>query len=117
MIDEKLLEKLSKHKDAEVRELVESYIFYTESPFEDSYTATYKTIQSFNSKLQESKIDILSIEDKPKFEMAHKYLTELDGYLSTLEKIRSRMSPEHAKKVDEKMKEEKLGAKDKSLAF
>lgn len=117
MIDEKLLEKLSKHKEPEVRELVESYIFYAESPFEDSYTATYKTIQSFNVKLKESKIDILNIEDKPKFEMAHKYLTELDGYLNTLEKIRARMSPEYAKRIDEKLKEDKMGNKDKSLAL
>lgn len=117
MIDDKLLEKLSKHKDSDVRELVESYLFYVESPFEDSYLATYNTITSFNQKLREAKIDILNIDDKPKFEMAHKYLVELDGYLATLEKIRSRMSPEHQKKMDAKIKEAKIGDKDKSIAL
>lgn len=74
--------------------------YYEQSPFVSSYEATYSTIERFNEQLKHNEIDIFNINDKPRFEMAHKYLTELDGYLTTLEKIRERMSPEEKKAVD-----------------
>jgi hypothetical protein len=49
--------------------------------------------------------------------MAHKYLTEMDGYLATLEKIKAKMNPEIAKKAEQMLKQEKLSEKDKSLAL
>lgn len=90
---------------------------YEESPFESSYIACKSTIENFNKQLSEKEINIFDIEDKPKFEMAHKYLTEIDGYLASLDKIRSRMNPEIAKDLDKKAKQAKIDEKDKSLAL
>ena len=74
--------------------------FYEESPFVSSYEATYATIERFNKQLKDNEINILSIDDKVKFEMAHKYLTELSGYLKTLSEIRGLMSPEQQKEIE-----------------
>jgi hypothetical protein len=90
---------------------------YEDSPFESSYMACLTTIENFNRQLTSESINIMDIEDKPKFEMAHKYLTELDGYLSTLDKIRGKMNPDIAKNLDAKAKQSKIDQKDKSLAL
>lgn len=87
----------------QVEELQERLRWYEESPLESSYTACKNTIEKFNAQLSEKEVDIFDIETKPIFEMAHKYLTEMDGYLATLEKIRSRMNPELAKSIDKKI--------------
>lgn len=101
-------------ENEQLKQLLE---IYEKSPFESSYLACRRTIENFNRQLQSEEINILNIDDKPKFEMAHKYLTELDGYLATLDKIRMRMNPEEAKAAEQRVKHDKLNEKDKSLAL
>jgi hypothetical protein len=101
----------------EIEELKSELKIYKDSPHENSYLACFKTIENFNDQLSAKKIDIFNVDETPIFEMAHKYLTELDGYLATLDKIRMRMNPEEAKAADQRAKHEKLNEKDKSLAL
>lgn len=102
------VKKIAK-KDPIIEELLRAYLMFSESPLISSYFATFNTIERWNSQLENNDIDILNSEDKTKFEMAHKYLIELDGYLETLEKIRKRMMPEMQENLNDIKKAKKMG--------
>lgn len=119
MIDEKKLEKLSKHKDEDVRELVEDYKNYTESPLEEAYLSILKQINHWLKEIDKSPISIKNTDDSDNkaFEKAHKLMTTLDSLFDKLEYLRSKMSPERQKKFEQLLKQDKMGEKDKSIAL
>ena len=101
-----------------IQELEEKLSIYEENPvLLSSYNACKVTVENYNQQLTDNKIDLLNVEDKPKFEMAHKYMTEMILYLNNIEKIRTMMSPAIAKKLDNQLKNDKASLKDKSLAL
>jgi len=86
---------------------------FTDSPYLNSYLACWHTIENWNSQLQGKSIDIFNTEEKPKFEMAHKYLTEMKPYIEQLEYLRKLMTPEQQKELSEKIKMENVGLAEK----
>lgn len=119
MIDEKLLERLSKSKDADVKELVEDYKRYTESPLEPAYVSILKQINHWLDEINKSPINIKNTDDSDNkaFEKAHKLMTTLDPLFDKLEYLRAKMSPERQKKLEQSLKDSKMGEKDKSIAL
>lgn len=101
----------------EIQELRERLKFYEESPYETAYKATVNTIEKLSNQLIDKNIDLFNVEDKPKFEMIHKFMTELSFYLKTQEEIRSKMNPDIAKQIERAAKNKKLEETDKSLAL
>lgn len=101
---------------AEIETLKNRLEFYEESPYNIAYKASKNTVDKLCSQLEENHIDLFTVEDKPKFEMIHKFLTELSSYIDTIEKIRAKMNPEIAAEIDEKAKSDKRSEKDKSMA-
>lgn len=102
---EELLARI-KEQDEELRK-------FKESPLASSYLSCLKTIERWNKQLYDKEIDIFNIEDKPKFDMAHKYLTEQKPYIEQLEYLRKLMTPEQQKELAEKVKYENLGLAEK----
>jgi len=100
---------------------IEQYIEFLEeelekflsSPYLDSYRACMNTIQSWNRQLTAQEIDIFNVEDKPKFEMAHKYLTEQKPYIEQLEYLRSLMNPMQQREIMKNIENKKLGIAEK----
>lgn len=86
---------------------------YEKSPYSSSYLACKKTIDRWNNQLLDTEISILEAEQKPMFDMAHKYLTEQKPYIDQLEYLRGKMSPEDKKAADEIQKTENLGIAEK----
>ena len=86
---------------------------FKESPYVNSFLSCYRTIENWNRQLSENEIDIFNVEDKAKFDMAHKYLTEQKPYIEQLEYLRKLMTPEQQKELAEKVKYENLGMAEK----
>lgn len=99
----------------ENQDLKDKLKIYEESPHEIAYRAATNTVNKLSEQLKDKHIDLFNSEDKPKFEMMHKFLTELTFYLDTIDKIRAKMNPEIAKQIDKQAKQEKLNDTDKSL--
>ena len=83
------------------------YVEYLEglikSPFFNSYIACKTTTDRWNNQLIANEIDLFNPEDKAKFDMAHKYLTEQKPYLEQLEYLLSKMTPEEKDEAEKKL--------------
>ncbi len=86
---------------------------YEKSPYSSSYLACKTTIDRWNEQLMETEISLLDSEQKPMFDMAHKYLTEQKPYIDQLEYLRGKMSPDDKKAADEIQKTQSLGIAEK----
>lgn len=73
---------------------------FVNSPNVIAYNAIYRQVVKLCRQLEEGEIDIFNVEDKIKFEMAHKFMTELTQYLVALDEIRKRMTPDEVKQVE-----------------
>jgi len=73
---------------------------FVNSPNVIAYNAIYRQVVKLCRQLEEGEIDIFNVEDKIKFEMAHKFMTELTQYLVALDEIRKRMTPDEVKKTE-----------------
>ena len=102
-------------KDALVRisELETELSIFKESPLVNSYLSTLTFINKIDKQIKDKDIDIFNAENKPIFEMAHKYQTEKIPYLEQLEWLRNKMSPEQQKEANEKIKHDNLGIAEK----
>ena len=78
----------------------------TKSPFYNSYVALKITTERWNKQLTEKEIDLFSIEDKPLFDMAHKYLTEQKPYLEQMDFLLGKMTPQEKDEAEKKLLEE-----------
>lgn len=86
---------------------------YEQSPYVSSYLSLAQTIDNWNKQLFEHQINILNVEDKPKFEMAHKFLTEQKPYIEQLEYLRKLMTPEEQREIAKKKSIENVGVAEK----
>ena len=116
-MQEKALQKKLEELENENAELLSKLKVYTDSPLETAYTAAVNTVNKYCEQCSKENVNLFDIEDKPKFEMVHKFMVELGLYLNTIDKIRSKMNPEIAKAIDKKTKQAKFDEKDKSLAL
>jgi hypothetical protein len=81
---------------------------YTESPFVDSYLSTLTFINNTDKDITEKSGELFTIDNKVLFEMAHKYQIEKIPYFEQLEWLRSKMSPEQASELDEKITTQRI---------
>lgn len=103
MISKELLDKLSKHKDPEVRELAEEHQKLTSSPVIDGYRALRVQIDFWNHELIKSPVSISSgtEEDQRVFDKAHKYATSIDALYLKLDTMRNRINPDALKGAEQ----------------
>ena len=81
---------------------------YEESPLITAYISTLTFVNRLCKQIYTQEVDIFDPENKPIFEMAHKFQTELLPYLETLDEIRKKMTPEQQKELAEKIKIDNL---------
>jgi len=81
---------------------------YTDSPLKESYLSTLTFLNRVNKQIIENEINIFEEKAKPKFEMAHKFLTEKQPYLEQLEYIRALMTPEKQKELKKEVELQNL---------
>lgn len=98
MIDENLLEKLSKHKDVDVKELVNWALLIIKSPYYDGYLADLTQTMFIDREMQVSPISIKSTseEDTRLFDKVLKYMTERPKIYASLESTRQKLLPQQA---------------------
>jgi len=108
-------DKITSLKDALVRisDLETELRQFKESPLVNTYLSTLTFINATDRSINEESDRMFTVENKPLFEMAHKYQTEKIPYLELLEWIRNKMSPEQQKELNEKIKHETLGIAEK----
>lgn len=83
-----------------LEEAEEQLGYFIHSPSVIAYKAINTQVERLCAQLESGTIDIFNPEDKVKFEMAHKFMTELTPYLDTLDAIRKRLSPDELKTVE-----------------
>jgi N-acetylglutamate synthase-like GNAT family acetyltransferase len=83
-----------------IKELEERLEKFEKSPLKKAYLSMLSTITRWFEQIEFSEIDITNNEHKQKFEMVHKFFTELIFYIETLEKIRAKMTPEEVKELE-----------------
>ncbi len=90
-----------KDKDAlkYIKYLEDELSLFTNSPLVASYMSTLTFLNRMNKQIIDKEIDIFDEKAKPKFEMAHKFLTEKQPYLEQLEYIRALMTPDKQKEL------------------
>ena len=81
---------------------------YTDSPLLESYLSTLTFLNRVNRQIIANEIDIFEEKVKPKFEMAHKFLTEKQPYLEQLEYIRALMTPDKQKELKKAVSHQNL---------
>lgn len=103
MIDEKKLEKLSKHKDEDVRELVGWALSIIKNPYYDGYLADLTQIMFIDKEIQNHPISIkaTSEEDTRLFDKVLKYMTERPKLQSSLESTRQKLLPKEAEQAQQ----------------
>jgi hypothetical protein len=101
------MKKPSKIKDREAVKYIaylEDELFqYTNSPLLASYLSTLTFLNRVNKQIIEKEIDIFDEKAKPRFDMAHKFLTEKQPYLEQLEYIRALMTPNKQKELQKEI--------------
>lgn len=83
MIDEKLLEKLSKHKDPEVMELLREYLMITENPIAQLYGDLANAANGLREHLNKK---TLNLKDDTFQISVFQFLKEADKVFSSMEK-------------------------------
>lgn len=83
-----------------IKELEDKLARFEKSPLKNAYLSVLETMTTWFEQIKTSKINITDSEDKPKFEMVHKFFTELMFYLETLDKIRAKMTPAESKELE-----------------
>lgn len=84
---------------------------YKESPLVSSYLSTLTFIETTDQSIIDKADTMLSVENKPIFEMAHKYNIEKIPYFEQLKWLRKEMSPEQVKELDTKLTEHRIAKK------
>jgi hypothetical protein len=99
--------KITTLKDALLRidELEGQLKIYTESPFVESYISTLTFINSTDKNIIDKVDDMMTVDNKVIFEMAHKYQTEKIPYFEQLDWLRKKMSPEQVEELENKVNE------------
>jgi len=94
-----------KDKDAlkYIKYLEDELVQYTSSPLLASYLSTLSFLNRVNRQIIENEINIFDEKAKPRFDMAHKFLTEKQPYLEQLEYIRALMTPELQKELQKEI--------------
>jgi hypothetical protein len=98
MIDKDLLDKLEKHKDEDVRKLVNQCNLLIKNPDFQGFKAIRKTIEDWNQEITGKKIKIIDGDEEQYrvFEKAYKYITTIDKVYSQLDFMKKRLSSEEA---------------------
>lgn len=99
MIDEDLLKKLAKNKDPDVRELLDQIARLFESPYYAPFVSLLTQKSSWNKQYQSKAMNLFDSEDKPVFEVAHKFFLEMKPYLELEEYLRQKLTPEQQEKA------------------
>ena len=96
MVDEKILERLSKSKDADVKELLRDYMALVESPYYTGYVSLLIQIETWNTEIKDEPVKLANKteEDQRAFEKSHKYFSTINTLYNQLEYLRAKMSPE-----------------------
>lgn len=95
------MEKVTTLKDALLR--IEQLEEMFKSPYFDSFDACRSTVKKWNKQIRENEVNLFDPEDKQKFDMIHKYLTEQKPYLEQLDFLLSKMTPEEKGEAERKM--------------
>lgn len=99
MIDEALLEKLAKHKDPDVRELVDAYKKLTQNPTVELYKSLYETVNFFGDHIKNKTLDL----EANVFQMsAFTFLKDCDKIFNSMEKGRLSFQKEDNSDVQSK---------------
>jgi hypothetical protein len=97
------MEKPTAIKDKNAIAYIEFLETKLKSPYYNSFLALKTTIDNYNAQLIANKVDLFDVDDKAKFEMSHKYLTEQKPYLEQMEYLLNKMSPEEKETANEKL--------------
>jgi len=83
------------------------YILYIEemikSPYFDDYIALKTTRIRWNKQIMANEVNLFDEEDKAKFDMLHKYLTEQKPYIEQEAYLLSKMTPEQKDEAQKKL--------------
>jgi hypothetical protein len=99
MIDEELLKRLSKSKDPDVKALVDQVGKMLESPYYDPFISLLVQKTDWNRQYREKGMNLFDSDDKPVFEVAHKFFLEMKPYLELEEYLRQKLTPEQQEKA------------------
>lgn len=94
MIDSSLLNKLSNHKDPDVKNLVIQVNSMMENHHYESYISLSIQLKNWINQYKKNKIDLFNSEQKPIFEMAYKFYSELKPLLELQDYLKAKLSPE-----------------------
>jgi len=101
MIDEALLEKLTKHKDENVRELAGWALKIIKTPYYDGYLADLTQMLFIDKEIQDSPISIKSAseEDTRLFDKVLKYMVDRPKIQASLESTRQKLLPKQVEQA------------------
>lgn len=103
-------QKLLTHKDKEVRELAQEYINIQKKPEYPGFVALQGQYNNWLKQYTEKQINLFEVAEKPVFEVAHKFFTEIELYISVLNKLKSKLTEEEKQEA-----QEAVGAFERSL--
>jgi hypothetical protein len=86
---------------------------FKESPYLTAFNANRKFMEDNCQTIENNTLDYSDSENKPIWEVRHKFLTEIQPYLENDEFLRNKMSPEQLKEANEKIKHDNLGIAEK----
>jgi Zn-dependent M16 (insulinase) family peptidase len=94
-----IAESLLKHKDENVRKLSEAYLKILQKPEYESYISLLTQYTNWTKQYQDNKINLFKADDKPIFEIAHKFFTEMKPYIDLLSLLQTKLTTEEVEKA------------------
>ena len=86
-----------------IKELKAKLAIYESNPFlVESYEAICYQLSSWNDQLKKQPIDLFAESTQKEFDRAFKFFAEIDTIYDTLDRLRSRMSPQEQTDVENK---------------
>jgi hypothetical protein len=93
------LEKVLNHKDKEVRDLAVKLEKMFSKVDYDAFVSLSVQLSSFFKQYQQNKIDLFEANDKPVFEMAYKFFSELKPLIELQDYLRAKLTPQEQEKA------------------
>lgn len=87
-------QKLLTHKEQNVRELAEQFLKIYSKPEYDSFVSLMVQYNNWLAQFKEKQIDLFSVEQKPIFEVAHKFFSEMKPYIDMISYLQSKLTKE-----------------------
>lgn len=89
-------------QEEEIAKLREKLSVYENSPYSKTYLGILKQIEACSNDMLDKPAGLRDEDDAKAFDRFAKFIVDVDKYFNQLEYLRSKMTPEEVKKVDEK---------------